>query len=239
MFSSVVLIHSNTQVDSQPGCVHPFLSVVLIYPNTGEWLTYWTFTHSHQWFWSVQTLESDLLPGCTSFFSDSELLKHWRATHILDICPFLSVVLICPNTGEWLTLRLCCIFTHSCQWFWSNQTLESNSLPGSVFTHSHWWFWSNHTMESNSLSGCVFTQSHQWFWSNQTMESDSLSGCMFTHSRQCFWSNQTLRATHTLDMCSPFLISGSDLLKCSIVTHGLDACSAILVSVPTCSYTWE
>ena len=65
-------------------------SVILNCLNTGEQLTYWTFAHSCQWFWSAQTLESDSLSVYAVYspilVSGSDLIKHWRATHFLDLC---------------------------------------------------------------------------------------------------------------------------------------------------------
>ena len=45
------------------------------------------FSHFHQCFQSAQTLESNSLAGCISaiFISGSDMLKHWRATHKLDV----------------------------------------------------------------------------------------------------------------------------------------------------------
>ena len=46
------------------------------------------FTHSHQWFWSAQTLRAThWLDGCSPILvSGSDLIKHWRVTHSLDEC---------------------------------------------------------------------------------------------------------------------------------------------------------
>ena len=88
------------------GCT-PFSSVVQIWSNTGQGLTNWMGVHhSCQWFRSGQTLERDSQTGWvfTVLVSGSDLVKHWRGTHILDGCsPFSSVVLIRSNTGEGLT----------------------------------------------------------------------------------------------------------------------------------------
>ena len=126
--------------------VQPFWSVDdLICSETGEGLTFWmgvqpfwsvdlicsrlerdshagwVFSHSGQWIWSAQMLESNSQPAI--LVSESDLVKHWRGTHSLDECPailvsgsdlfkhrrgthsldvqpFWSVDLICLNTGE-------------------------------------------------------------------------------------------------------------------------------------------
>jgi hypothetical protein len=50
---------------------------------------------------------------------------------------------------------------------------------------------------------------------------------MSSHSCQDSHLLKHWRATHSLDVCSAILISGSDLLR---ATHPLKVCSAILIS---------
>ena len=95
----------------------------------GEQLTGWIHVHhSHQWFWSAQTLEraTHKLDGWSPILiqfdsntresnshakwmftvpvSGSDLLTCWRATHKLNASSILSsVILIHSNTEEWLT----------------------------------------------------------------------------------------------------------------------------------------
>ena len=115
--SSVVLICLNTEEWLTNWThVQPFLSVVLICSNTGEQLTRWMHVKpSHQQFISAQTLESNSHSGCMCsaiLVSSSDLLRHWRETHSLDMCSAIH------------------------QWLSSAQTLKSNSLPGCTFSHS-------------------------------------------------------------------------------------------------------
>jgi hypothetical protein len=130
-FSSAVLICSNTR-KQLTSCIHvqPFSSVVLICSNlnTGEKLTCWMHVQTFSsgiLIRSLQVLESDLHAGhvfsilvsgsnllkhwrmthildtCSAIHvSVSGLLKHWRATHTLDVQPFLSAILISSNTGR-------------------------------------------------------------------------------------------------------------------------------------------
>ena len=112
--------------------VRPFLSVILICSNTGEQLTNW---RGVQPFLSVVLICSNTGEGPT----------RWRGVQ-----PFLPVVLICPNTGEQLTCWR--VFSPS-QWFWSAQTLESNSHPGEVFSPSCQWFWSAQTQGLTNWRG--------------------------------------------------------------------------------------
>ena len=133
------------------------------------------------------------------------------------------------------------MFIHCHQWFWSAQTVKSNSLAGCMFSHSHQWFWSAQTPESDSQAEYMFSHSHQWFWSAQALGSDSQSGHVFSHS--CQWSKtreqltswidiQPLhdsdlikhrKVTHKLGAHPAIPISGFDLLKHCIATHSLDA----------------
>ena len=104
--------------------VQPFLSMVLICSKTGEQLTSWTH---------VQPILSVVL------------LKHWRATHSLDVC---SAILVNGSDlpKHWRvthSLEVCPAISH--QWFWSIQTQESNSLPRCISiyliseNHVHLW----------------------------------------------------------------------------------------------------
>ena len=130
--------------------IQPFLSVVLISgcSYTGEWLTCWIFSHSNsrQRFWSVQTLESNSHAGCVK--------------------PFLSRVLICSNTGEltyWMCVTVCSAILVS------GSDLFKHSHSGCMFSHSCQWFWSARTQKSNShTASCVLSHPYQWFWSVQT-----------------------------------------------------------------------
>ena len=86
-FLSVDLICLNTR--EQLTCwtyVQPFLSVVLICSNTGEQLTCWTYVQPFS-LWFAQTLENNSHPRHMFSLSHSDLLKHWRATHMLDAFP--------------------------------------------------------------------------------------------------------------------------------------------------------
>ena len=155
-FLYIVLIYANTGdvLTSWMG-VHPFWSVVLICYNTEEGVTFWmVFILSNQWFWSsqtlkrdsqtgwvftrsckwswpVQTLESNSLPEYvfTILVSSSDLLNlRERLTSWIGVHPFSSVVLNCLTLERYSLSGW--VFTHSCQWFWSAQTLETYSLPG-------------------------------------------------------------------------------------------------------------
>ena len=112
-----------------------FLLAILICSNTGE--THNLDVCSAFLISASDLLKSDSLPGCVfrhpcqkfQYAQTGEWLTNWMHH---DVQPFLSVVLIGSNTG-WLT---CWTFSHSCQWFWSLQTLESNSQAGCVLSHS-------------------------------------------------------------------------------------------------------
>ena len=101
------------------------------------------------------------------------------------------------------------MFSHSSQWIWSAQILESNSHPEWMFSHSGQWTWSAQTLTS--------WMGVQQFWSVNLI---------------CW------RETHILDRHS-ILVSGSDLLKHTIATHKLDGHSAILVSVSDLLKQWR
>jgi hypothetical protein len=76
------------------------------------------FRHSHQWFLSAQTLKSNshaeymfiVLISC------SDLLKHWRATHLLDVC--LANLISSFDLLKYLRVNPLaeCMFSHSYQW---------------------------------------------------------------------------------------------------------------------------
>ena len=164
---------------------------------------------SHQLFSFAHGRATHKLNKCQAILiSDSDPLKYWRpgATHTLHIKfqIFSSVVLICSNTGEWLT-RWIYVFS---QWSLSAQTLESDSLAGCMFNHSCQCFWSAQTLQTNSHAGCVqpFLLAVLICWyarvthmldvcvqpfssvvliSSNTEEvssSDSHAGCVFSHS---------------------------------------------------------
>ena len=66
----------------------------------------------------------------------SHFLKHWRVTNFLNACPEILI----SNSDmlkHWVNSLAGCMFSHSCQCFWSVQTLESNSLARYVSSHSH------------------------------------------------------------------------------------------------------
>ena len=119
-----------------------------------------------------------------------EQLTSWMHIH-----PFSSVVMICSSTETQLTVWMC---VHpSSQWFWSAQALESNSLAWYMFTHS--------------ISG------------SDLLTEEGLTAWMSVHPFLsvvliCF---KHWRGTHFLDRCSPILVSGSDLLKHQRTTHKL------------------
>ena len=98
------------------------------------------------------------------------------------------------------------MFSHSCQWFWSAQTLERDSQAGWMFSHSCQWFWSAQTLERDSHPGWMFSHSCQSFWSAQTLERDSLSRCGFSHLVSGNLLNHW-RVTHILDVYPNYLIS--------------------------------
>ena len=100
--------------DSQSGCM---------FSNFHHW--FWSaqtherysqpecmFSHSHWWFWSSQTLEMNSHSGSMFSISDYNQLKHWRVTHLLNMC---SSILVSS----------------------SDLSKTENSLAGFVFSHSH------------------------------------------------------------------------------------------------------
>ena len=143
-----------------------------------------------------------------------------RVTHLLDLCSatFISVSDLLRN---WRNSQARCMFSHSCQWFWSAQNWRerethlldvcSATLVSSfdlLKTGGGLTSWmcdqpflsvvlSVQKLERDSQAGCMFIHSHQWFQSTQNMESsNSLPGCqcVFIHSYQWFWSAQTLES---------------------------------------------
>ena len=153
------------------------------------------FTNSYQWFWFTQTPKSNSHAGFVCPFMSVVLisLKHWRATHLLDVYspifisgsdlpkhwralathfldasvhPFLSVVLIYSSTEEKLT---CWTRVNT---FSSVVLICSNT--GEQLTrwmHVHPFLsvvWSAQTLESNSHPKCTFAHSCQWFQSTHS-----------------------------------------------------------------------
>ena len=141
----------------------------------------------------------------TILISGSDLLKHWKWTHSLDLC---SAILVSGSD----------LLKH-----WRN------SLAGCVFSHSWQWFWFAQILEKDLQSGCVFSHTYQ-FWFAQTQEGDSQPGYVFSHSCKWLRSAQTLRDRLTFCICvQPFL---SVVLIGSNTEKGLTRwiCVAILVS---------
>ena len=140
--SSVVLIFWNTEkgltcwMNGQP-----FLSLILICLTSGTHFLD-TCSTTDQWFWSAQTQERDLLPGCMSAIliclNTGKGLTRWK-----NVQPFLSVVLICSNTRDGLTVWMIV------QPFWSVVQICSNT-GGKLTSWMHVWpflsvvlIWSN------------------------------------------------------------------------------------------------
>ena len=167
------------------------------------------FSHSHQWIWSTQSLESNSHAGFMFSHSDS-VCSHWKETHRLNTCSTTFI------SGFDL------------------QTWRNNSLPGCIFRHSHQWFWS--TGETHFLDPCSAILIRGFDILKH--QRDSLSRWMSSHSCQwfCFCSN--MREAHHLDVYSTILISSSDLLKHRRATHSLDGgvqpfSSVVLISLNT------
>ena len=101
--------------------------------------------HVHQWFWSAQKLKSNLLaaysailisssdllkhesgslPGCVFVhISGSDLVKHWRATHILG-----AYSAILNSHSDLIKDLRVTHFLYPCSvMFWSGQSLERDS----------------------------------------------------------------------------------------------------------------
>ena len=158
--------------------VQPFLSVTLICWNTGEKLTSW---RGIQPFLSVALI-------C---WNTGEGLTCWKGVQ-----PFLSVALIFSNTGEGLTHWR--VFSHSCQWLWSAETLEWDSHSGGCST----------ILISGSDLLKLWRGTH-------TLEGCSAVLVSGSNLLQCW------RVTHILEGCSAILIS-SDVLKTWWGAHFLD-----------------
>ena len=174
-------------------CIQPFMLVVMTWSNVREQLT--------NWIWVQLVL--------------SVVLKHWRATHMLDMCsavlvcgsqtlesdslarcvfsqwqPFLSVVLICSNTGEWLT--------NTEEWVWMTHKLDKWSAILISGSNLFKWWRATHKLDMYSA---IFVS-----------DSDLLK-----HWRLTSWT------------CSAILISSSDLLKHWRVTHILEVCLSVVL----------
>ena len=217
------------------------------------WAQHWPFLSVR----SMQTLESNSLPGYVTSHSHQDL--------------------ICSNTGEGLTRWRCStipvsgsdllkhwkrdshpewVISHFCQWFWwiwSAQTLERDSQPGGIFSHSCQWFRSMQTLERDSHAGGVFSLSYQWFsntgegltcWRGVQPFLSVVLICSNTGERLTSWRSvlttilvvsgsdllKHWRGTHMLEGWSIILVSGSDFLKHWRGTHTLEGCSIIPVS---------
>ena len=184
------------------------------------------FSHSCQWIWSVQTLESHSLAGCVFSHScqyfhsvqtlesnspaecnikpfssvvDNCLYTGELLTHWMYVQTFLLLVLLCSKVGKWLTHWM--VYSHS-QWFWSAQELE----------------W---------LTSCAFSHSCQWFWSAQKPRKNLLSGYIFSHSISGT-DPSTIREQLTRWMGVPPVSSVIHLLNYWRATYNLDVCSAIV-----------
>ena len=101
-------------------------------------------------------------------------------------------------------------------------TQESDSQAGWGFSQYCQWFWSAQTLESNSLPRCVFSITHQSICSN--IREDSLAACSAIVSDPDLLKHWG--GTHLLDTCSA-IISGSNLLKHWGITYKLDVHSDI------------
>ena len=144
----------------------------------------------------------------TIVVSGSDLLKHWRATHSLDMSSAILISGSDPLRQQRLTHSLY-MFSCPCQWFQCKEQLTNwmhvQPLLLVVLICSK--------LESNSHTECMVSHSCQWFWFAQIQECNSHSECMFSHSHQWLWSAQNWRATHILNGYSAVLVNGSDLLK--------------------------
>ena len=92
--------------DSLPRCIFTCSMPVVQICSKTDSQTRCMFTHTNQWFWSTQKRESNSQTGCSPILiSGFESLEDWRATHSLDVCSPLLVVLICSRsmTRERLT----------------------------------------------------------------------------------------------------------------------------------------
>ena len=143
--------------------------------------------------------------------------------------PFLLVGLISSNTIDGLTPWIG-FQTHSCQWFWSVQTLERDLQPA--------WAFSVHPfLVSDSYLLKHWRGTHKLDKCSPFLSVALIKSWRGTHSLDRCSSilvncSDLLKhwRTHLLDRYSCILISGSDLLKHWWVTHNLDSCSSILIS---------
>ena len=166
--------------------VQQILSVVLVCSNTEEQRTNWIYVQFCQWFWSTQTLESDLHTSSVSqsrqwfwsaqalesypqavwcsadFINGSEMLK--RLTVCMGIQSISSVFLIF-SIEEQLTSSMIS---------WMGVQTESDNLVSDSDLLKNW--------RENSQPGWVFSQSCQWFWYAQLLESYSPSEWVFSQS---------------------------------------------------------
>ena len=133
-----------------------------------------------------QTLENDSLARC--------VFSQWQ--------PFLSVVLICSNTGEWLTS-------------WTDVQPFS-----SVVLLKCWRV--THKLDVHSAILISGSNTEEWVW--VTHKLDKCSIILISGSDLLKW----WRATHKLDMYSAIFVSDSDLLKHWRLTSW--TCSAIFIS---------
>ena len=156
-------------------------------------LTEWVFTHSHQWFRSAQ----------------AQGLTYWMGIH-----PFLSVILICPKTGDQLT------YWFGVYVFLSVVLISSSAGEGLTAWMGVHPFLSVVLICSSTGEGLTpWMGVHQFLW--------VVLICSST------------RGTHSLDGCLPVLISGFDLVYHWWRTHCLDGCLSILVSGSDSSNTGE
>ena len=125
----------------------------------------------------------------------------------MHIQPFLSVVLTLKRDS--LAGR---VFSHSCQWFWSAQELERDSLSGCVQP-----FLSVVLICSDTEEGLTSWMYVQVFLSVDLICSNTREGLTCWMHVQPFLSVilicSNTQVTHKLDTFSAILVSGSDLLK--------------------------
>ena len=165
-----------------------FSSVILICPWESNSQTGQMLSHSHQWFWSTQILETWSNSHSADKISDilisgSDLLKHWRVTYLLDLC-VQSVVFICSNTGEWLT-----------RWMHVQPFLSAFLICSNIADQLTCWMCvqpfllailiCSYARVTHMLDVCVQPFSSVVLISSNTEEvslSDSHAKCMFSHS---------------------------------------------------------
>ena len=188
-----------------------FLSLNPICQNTGEGLTFWrVVSHSCQWIWSAKILERHSQTGGWSaiLVNRSDLLKHWRGTYKLEE---LSVIIVSRSNllKHWRG-------THKLEGWsailvsGSNLLkLERDSLSGGVVSHSCQWIWSAETLERDSLSigwSAILVSGSDLpkHWRG-THKLEGWSVDLIG------WN--VGEGTHSLDGWSTILVSGSDLLN--------------------------